>query len=305
MELYQLRCFIAVAQSESITKAAGQLCTTQPALSRVIQRLESELGAKLFDRSPGKISLNGNGKMFYSSVSKALESIDEAARLASSSGCGVVRIASHLPARTLSATYDRCQAEHPQVDFKFSDNHGHVTESQEEYDILLSPAPTVQGMLRQRSYREKWCVILSKRYFGDPRTSISTDMLAKEPIVFYGSEDDRLFLTGIFDSVGETPNFITAGSKDAAFSLINRRLAVGCLPSSILYEYAVSRPPSIPFAYLTLDDAEFERDIYLYRSNGFPKTQAESEILHFIEENVDSFMQTVNDYYSEHELDRR
>ena len=43
MELNQLHYFVAVAHCENITKAAKELFITQPALSRVILRLEQEL----------------------------------------------------------------------------------------------------------------------------------------------------------------------------------------------------------------------------------------------------------------------
>ena len=43
---------------EAITKAEKELFITQPALSRVILRLEQELGTPLFDRHGGRVTLN-------------------------------------------------------------------------------------------------------------------------------------------------------------------------------------------------------------------------------------------------------
>ena len=51
MELYQLRQFAAVAKLENMTRAARSLHVAQPAVSKTIRNLESELGAPLFERT--------------------------------------------------------------------------------------------------------------------------------------------------------------------------------------------------------------------------------------------------------------
>ena len=51
MELYQLRQFAAVAKYENMTRAAQSLNVAQPAVSKTIRNLESELGAALFERT--------------------------------------------------------------------------------------------------------------------------------------------------------------------------------------------------------------------------------------------------------------
>lgn len=51
MDLFQLETFLAVAQEKSFTAAAKRLHRTQPAVSQTIQKLESDLGQSLFDRS--------------------------------------------------------------------------------------------------------------------------------------------------------------------------------------------------------------------------------------------------------------
>ncbi|MCR5607262.1 MAG: LysR family transcriptional regulator [Treponema sp.] len=60
-ELNQLKQFITVADCQNISKAAELLNITQPALSRSIQNLETELGVSLFNRSKNKIVLNETG----------------------------------------------------------------------------------------------------------------------------------------------------------------------------------------------------------------------------------------------------
>ena len=43
----------AIAKHHSISKAARELCITQPALTKYLKRLEEDLGAQLFDREAG------------------------------------------------------------------------------------------------------------------------------------------------------------------------------------------------------------------------------------------------------------
>jgi len=47
-----LRCFLTVLEHRTMTSAALALCITQPALSKSLSRLESELGVPLFYRTP-------------------------------------------------------------------------------------------------------------------------------------------------------------------------------------------------------------------------------------------------------------
>ena len=57
MELHPLRVFLTVATERSFSRAAEKLLRTQPAISLAIQRLESDMGEKLIDRS-GRTSIN-------------------------------------------------------------------------------------------------------------------------------------------------------------------------------------------------------------------------------------------------------
>ena len=62
-ELHQLEQLIAVAKCGTLSRAAEELHISQPALSRSMQKLESELQVELFLRSKNKIELNDNGRL--------------------------------------------------------------------------------------------------------------------------------------------------------------------------------------------------------------------------------------------------
>lgn len=51
MNLFQLRYFVTLAKMQHYTKAAHELCITQPSLSHAISQLEAELGVALFEKS--------------------------------------------------------------------------------------------------------------------------------------------------------------------------------------------------------------------------------------------------------------
>ena len=63
MELEQLEQLIAISEAGTISAAATQLHISQSALSRSIQRLETDLGQSLFDREGKRIQLNDAGKL--------------------------------------------------------------------------------------------------------------------------------------------------------------------------------------------------------------------------------------------------
>jgi DNA-binding transcriptional LysR family regulator len=64
MTLEQLRIFIAVAEKQHVTQAAGELNLTQSATSAAIAALEARYGAKLFDRIGRGIVLTQTGRDF-------------------------------------------------------------------------------------------------------------------------------------------------------------------------------------------------------------------------------------------------
>ena len=70
MDSNRLMYFKAIAESESITKAASKLFISQPALSKSLTSLETELRCTLFNRVGRKLYLNSNGKRLLEYATK-------------------------------------------------------------------------------------------------------------------------------------------------------------------------------------------------------------------------------------------
>jgi DNA-binding transcriptional LysR family regulator len=75
--LRQLRVFSAVARHLSFTRAAEELCLTQPAVSMQVKQLENQLDVPLFEHLGKKIFLTEMGKEVYHYSRAILQQIDE------------------------------------------------------------------------------------------------------------------------------------------------------------------------------------------------------------------------------------
>jgi len=73
MDFDQLETFLEVAKLSSFSRAAERRFRTQPAISAQIRALEDEVGARLLDRSGGKVALTQAGKVFQRYAEDAIE----------------------------------------------------------------------------------------------------------------------------------------------------------------------------------------------------------------------------------------
>lgn len=80
MEMHQLRYVVAVARTGNFSRAAEQCHVAQPSLSQQIQKLENELGERLFDRMKREARLTTHGEAFLRRAVKILEEVDAAKR---------------------------------------------------------------------------------------------------------------------------------------------------------------------------------------------------------------------------------
>ena len=78
MELRHLRCFLAIAEEGTLTRAATRLHLTQPVMSRTLRQLEDHLGLRLVDRSTHHLGLTAAGHSFRMRAAAAVAAADAA-----------------------------------------------------------------------------------------------------------------------------------------------------------------------------------------------------------------------------------
>lgn len=77
-DLQELQAFVAVSEKLSFREAAEELNISAPALSRRIEKLESILGVKLFERSTRHVMLTNVGRTFLDHSRSALDELEGA-----------------------------------------------------------------------------------------------------------------------------------------------------------------------------------------------------------------------------------
>ena len=80
MDIDSLQAFIAVAENQSFSLAAEHLYLTQPAISKRIAALESELDTRLFDRIGRKVELTESGNALLPRARNILLDVEDSRR---------------------------------------------------------------------------------------------------------------------------------------------------------------------------------------------------------------------------------
>lgn len=118
MTLRHMKIFLAVYQTQHITKAAQQLRMTQPAVTRAIQEIESYYGIRLFERINRKLYITQTGTMFYTYAVHIVDSFDQMEKgLRDWDQLGLLRVGTTIALGTdlLPRVLVRFQQSHPNL----------------------------------------------------------------------------------------------------------------------------------------------------------------------------------------------
>jgi DNA-binding transcriptional LysR family regulator len=124
MEFDDIRAFVAVADTGSVSGAATELFLTQPAVTRRLQRLETSLGTPLLDRRRRPFALTEAGQAVLEQCRRVLNSVQELRVVTAGDSLPVgelrVGVAHALTEMTLTAPVDQVRRAFPQVTLRLS-----------------------------------------------------------------------------------------------------------------------------------------------------------------------------------------
>lgn len=86
LRMRHIRCFLAVAKAGSVTHAARQLNSSQPAVSRTLAEIEEIIGSPLFERTGRGVELTEAGNKLVRHFDIAMTQIEAGAAAAQGSG---------------------------------------------------------------------------------------------------------------------------------------------------------------------------------------------------------------------------
>ncbi|MHA3771644.1 LysR substrate-binding domain-containing protein [Verrucomicrobiota bacterium sgz303538] len=248
MDLRQLRYFQAVAEELSYSRAAERLRIAQPALSRAVQEVESELGAPLLDRNRRSVRLTPAGHVLLREAGILLERWEEAMRRVRRTAAGEegeLRLGYIGPPTQpfLGRLLHEYRHRYPRVSI-------HLEERTPErvWEMIakgrLSAAFTRPVMHEEASglrtiviRKERFGVVLPQIHPLAQRESISWQLLSREPLVVLarregvGSHDSILAAcrkAGFAPRLAYTPSLI-----GTVLSYVEAGAGVGIVPESI------------------------------------------------------------------------
>ena len=191
MELYQLRHFVAVAETGSFTRGAERCHVTQPALSGSIARLEEDLGAKLFFRTKRSVSLTDAGQKLLTDSLLILKACNSAREKVRGSGqsrklrLGVVRT---FPTQKLTALLTALRVDLAGLEVQITE--GSPTELDERLEMnKLDAALTI--LADGASHTNGLMPVMTERYL---LFATSTHPLASKREVFLSDLTDQQFI---------------------------------------------------------------------------------------------------------------
>lgn len=245
MQFQQLAYFVAVADTRHFTRAAEEVHVSQPSLSQQIRALERELGAELFSRARGNITLTDAGEALLPLARRILADADTARH-------EVLELAQLRRGRVrLGATPSLCTGLLPDVLRTFHDLHPGIQLLIEEggsHDLVrelargaldlalvVLPLPSPSPALTTVELFQEDLVAVSSRWAPAPRSPLRIGDLEGQPMVMFRHGYDLRDLTlNACRAAGFEPYFtVEGGEMDAVLGFVRAGLGIGVVPSMV------------------------------------------------------------------------
>lgn len=245
MELRQLEYFYMASRLRNITRAAQRLHVSQPNITVAIQKLESELGVQLLDRSQKLLTLTPEGTVFLSRIEVALENIRDAVRELDDyknlqKGAVKIGIPPIVGAYLFPKIFSHFAQQHPSLELSIVEDGSlairHALENG-ELDLGMVITTGIGNLLStQPISKEEIVVCLPKDHPLAGRRAIALEELAGEALIMLkeGSYHRHVLMTE-FDKLAITPNIILSSNQvETIKGLVARKVGVSFLPRVML-----------------------------------------------------------------------
>lgn len=275
MNLDHLRYFVKLSELRHYTRAAEQLCISQPSLSHAISQLESELGVPLFEKSGRNTVLTRYGEEFLECAQRSLGILDAGMESLqrSAKGEGVVRLGF---LRTLGVdfipkmTSDFIAADpNSGVEFSFhSDLSSGLIDGllQHKFDLVFCSEPEKSlGLTATPVTSQKLVMIVPNGHPLADRESIDLAETLEYPAVWFAKGSGlRKVVDGMYEQVGGKPISVVETEEDEVIAgLVAAGFGIAVVPDmDMLHKLDISvleitSPPYHRDFFMAWDDSVF------------------------------------------------
>lgn len=275
MNLDHLRYFVKLSELRHYTRAAEQLCISQPSLSHAISQLESELGVPLFEKSGRNTVLTRYGEEFLDCAQRSLGILDAGMESLqrSAKGEGVVRLGF---LRTLGVdfipklTSDFIAADpNSGVEFSFhSDLSSGLIDGllQHKFDLVFCSEPEKSlGLTATPVTSQKLVMIVPNGHPLADRESIGLAETLGYPAVWFAKGSGlRKVVDEMYEQVGGKPISVVETEEDEVIAgLVAAGFGIAVVPDmDMLHKLDISvleitSPPYHRDFFMAWDDSVF------------------------------------------------
>jgi len=245
-DLDQLRAFVAVADRLNFRQAAEDIHLSPPALSRRIERLEAQLGARLFERSSRAVRLTRTGEAFQQRVRNILEDLEAAVlgidELVSGQGGRVtVACVPSVALRLLPAAIQAFQRELPRVQVRVQDDAMQVIalsvlSGEADFAIGFAAGEELPGLQVETLLSDPYVLAVPREHALARRKRLRWQELKDWPLVglMRGGGNRQLLERHLDDIALPLRPQYEAAHVAALLGLVEAGLGVGVVPSLAL-----------------------------------------------------------------------
>ncbi len=254
--LRQIEAFKAFVETGGVSKAAEVLCVSQPAVSKLLNHLELDVGMKLIDRSTGRLVPTDNGMRLYEEIDRVFSGVDqigqavEALRAEDRSQI-TIGVMPSFPERLLAEMARRARDTRPDITLSFivrsSEFIAHGLLSR-KMDLGIVARQIDHSLIKSRLYSEDPLVVLIRP--EHPLAALErirlTDVAPYPLIAFRPGSMTRTLTDAAFENVGVRPTVVMeATTAPKCCALVAAGLGCCILSSLFAHEYGhgmIARP---------------------------------------------------------------